>query len=162
MDLLPSRVEHLLRSIKESAPGDFTGIGLVFYAAPMRLPCCALGDPALFEPGLPVAGDGSRLAQVLAGMSRRASRWHDGFHLIEAGSFQLTHVCQFVAPPLDLLPQPTAGQEPVGARWQSAVAMSRLPGVALTALISSRGEPFIFEDGHERQLAEPDADGQGI
>lgn len=161
MNSLAHQVELLLRSINRLASSDFTGIGLVFYRSPMRLPCRALGDQALFEPGLPVAGD-ERLAQVLAGISRRGSRWHDGFHLIEADTFRLTHVCQFASPPLALLPEPAPGQEPVGARWQSALAMSQLPGVPLAALISSRGEPFIFEDGHERQLAKPDADGQGI
>lgn len=161
MDSLALQVEHLLRSINRLACSDFTGIGLVFYKLPMRLPCRALGDQSLFEAGLPVAGE-ERLAQVLAGISRRGSHWHDGFHLIDADTFRLTHVCQFASPPLALLPEPAAGQEPVGARWQSAVAMSQLPGVALTALISSRGEPFIFEDGHERQLAKPDSDGQGV
>jgi hypothetical protein len=161
MDSLALQAELLLRSIHRLACGDFTGIGLVFYRQPMRLPCRALGDQALFEPALPVAGE-ERLAQVLAAISRRGSRWHDGFHLIDADSLRLTHVCQFVSPPLALLPEPAAGQEPVGARWRSAVALSQLPGVPLTALISSRGEPFIFEGGHERQLAKPDADGQGV
>jgi hypothetical protein len=162
MDTLAPQVEHLLTSIRRLAGSDFTGIGLVFYRAPMRLPCRSLGDQALFEEPLPVAGGEARMAQVLAGISRRGSPWHDGFHLIDADSFQLTHVCQFASPPLALLPVPAAGQAPVGARWQSAVALSRLPGVRLTALISSRGEPFIFEDGHERQPAKPDPDRQGI
>lgn len=166
MDTLAQQVVQLLRAILASAGRDFTGIRLVIYRQPMQLPCRSLGDQALFEARLPVAGAAAegrrRLAQVLAGISRRGSRWHDGFHLIEASTFQLTHVCQFLSPPLDLLPEPAPGQEPVGARWQSTVATSRLPGVALTALISSRGEPFIFEQGHERQPAKPDADGEGI
>lgn len=146
MDAFEQRVEKLLSSIKGAVGAEFTGIGLIFYSPPLNLPARSLGDPALFVPRLPISGDAA-IAGLLAGISRSDSPWHDGFHLIDAASFQLTHVCQFLSPPLDLIGEPEKGNLPVGARWYSALAISKLPQVILTALIGQQGTQVIFRQG---------------
>ncbi|UGQ45659.1 hypothetical protein [Massilia endophytica] len=166
MDALEARVSSLLSEIRRAAAGDFTGLGLVFYRPPLRLPSHPLGDPAMFRPHLPLAGD-LRIAQVLAGISRTGSPWHDGFHLIDCSAFALTQVCQFLSPPLALLDPPEPDQYPVGARWRAAAAISRMPEVALSALIGRQGNAAIFRQGlqvlqHERPGAKSDGDGEGV
>jgi hypothetical protein len=166
MDALESRVSSLLSEIHRAAGQDFTGLGLVFYRPPMRLPAYPLGDPSMFRPRLPLTGD-FPTAQVLAGISSGGSPWHDGFHLIDSSTFTLTHVCQFLSPPLALLDPPERDQLPVGARWRAAAAISKMPEVALSALIGRQGIPAIFSQGrqvlqHERPGAKSYRYGEGV
>jgi len=136
----------LLDQVRVRAPSDFTGLGLVLYTAPLRLPVAALGDQSLFRPALPVRG-AEQIAGVLAEISTASSPWHDGFHLLDVHERALTHVCQFLAPPLELVEAPLGRALPVGARHSAAVAGSRLESVACTALLSNSGGALVFHRG---------------
>lgn len=136
----------LLERVSARTSAAFAGLGLVLYGAPMRLPVAALGDQSLLLPALPVQG-AENIAQVLADISTAASPWHDGFHLIDAGAKRLTHVCQFLAPPLALLDAARQPGLPVGARHLAAVAISKMESVVCTALLSNTGGAQIFRHG---------------
>lgn len=112
----------------------------------MNLPACALGDQGLFEFTLPANGS-ENIANILSRISQIDSNWHDGFHLIEVDEFKLTHVCQFLSPPLEFLSPPSLGDLPIGARQKSAMAISKLSSVACAALINSKGEVQVFMGG---------------
>lgn len=141
-------IRDLLSSVAHFAPDNFTGIGLIFYAPPLNLPVRSLGDQGLFVPQLPVMGQ-EVIARVLAQISSPSSPWHDGFHLVDATTFWLTHVCQFISPSIDLLAEPSNGALPVGAREMSAIAASRLSSVYYTALINSQRIQKVYQHGKQ-------------
>ncbi len=137
---------ELLDAVRRFTGDDFTGLGILFYRGPLRLPVVPLGDAALFKPELPVTGC-ERIAEILAAISTVASVWHDGFHLVDVGGGQLTHVSQFFAPPIECLQASVPLGAPVGARQLAAIAGSRLDTVACTGLLAKHAEPLIFCDG---------------
>ncbi len=136
----------LLDRVRAKASASFTGLGLIFYVAPLRLPVAALGDESLFQPVLPVEGV-ANIADVLVAISSVASLWHDGFHLVDVRAGTLTHVCQFLAPPPEVLPAVRRGMLPIGARQMAALAGSRIESVACAALLSDHGGPLVFRKG---------------
>lgn len=139
-------VFDILDQVRENSSPTFTGLGLIFYYSPLHLPIASLGDQSLFNPALP-ANDIDAIVKVLGGISNVDSPWHDGFHLVDIGARSLTHICQFLAPPLPLLGTPMHGAMPVGARYLAAIAGSRITSVACTALLSSKGGPLVFHAG---------------
>lgn len=147
------RVLRLLSSVENLSFKDFSGIGLLFYAPPMQLPVGSLGDESLFAPQLPIATEKS-IARVLADISRPTSPWHDGFHLINASTFELTHICQFIAPPVELLEKPEPGSLPIGARQQSAIAASKFRAVFCSALLNGQRNRMIYRSGKLVHLRE--------
>lgn len=151
ISMIDASIIKLLESISKNSGSSFTGLGIIFYRELNALPISALGDESLFQPELPIVGEDA-IAQTLMKISQKESDWHDGFHLIEYPAFKLTHICQYVAPSLDLFSEPYPGALPVGARHKSAMAMSKITFVECTALISSTNFIEIFSDG-TRDLA---------
>jgi hypothetical protein len=125
---------------------SFSGLGLIFYVPPMRLPVVPLGDESLFLPSLPIRGI-TAIAQTLARISVIGSPWHDGFHLIDVQALAITHLSQFFAPPLEAAASLRASATPIGARQMAAILGSTLPTVDCTALLSKGGEPLMFRKG---------------
>lgn len=150
-ELRPEEIFDLLGEVRSHATHAFSGLGLIFYSSLADLPIVALGDQSLFPRTLPVA-DRQVLASLLAEISTFCSPWHDGFHLIDANSFALTHVSQFLSPPVDFLGQSSSQGLPVGARHMAAMAGSRIASVSYTALLSNKGVPAMFQ--HGRSLGE--------
>jgi hypothetical protein len=153
---LKRHVANLLREIQKIALPDFIGVGLIFYIGPMRLPVVPLGDEKLFHPSLPILGANS-IARILAEISQASHVWHDGFHLIERNLLEfdqckLTHVCQFVSPPLHFLDFPRAGELPIGARRKSAMAISKLENVCCAALLTKGFDAIIFYNGFSIEI----------
>ena len=136
----------LLDAVRDIAPDDFSGLGILFYLGPLRLPVAPLGDQTLFNPALPVAGF-QHIARVLASISTVASVWHDGFHLVDVKTAQLTHISQFFAPPIEILLASVPRGTPMGARQLAAVAGSRMDSVACTGLLSKSADPIVFSGG---------------
>ncbi|MDT4869313.1 hypothetical protein FQZ97_1043370 [compost metagenome] len=91
---------YLLGQVKIWRPSSFTGVGIVFYSALNALPSAALGNPITPKPQLPVSGIDA-VSRTLAYVSDSASPWHDGFHMVDIRSQTLTHISQFLAPPLN-------------------------------------------------------------
>lgn len=144
VDMCPL-IKCLFDRVRASVPAAFSGLGLIFYHSPMRLPVVPLGHQSLFQPPLPIAG-ADAIAEALARISVIDSPWHDGFHLIDARSVEMTHVSQFFSPPLDVGRLPVSAV-PVGARHMAAVLGSILPTVEVVALLTKRGESFVFKNG---------------
>ncbi|WP_051176188.1 hypothetical protein [Luteimonas mephitis] len=144
--LCPDEIFDLLGQVQSHATHAFSGLGLIFYSSLADLPIVALGDQALFPQTLPVA-DRRTLASLLAEISTFTSPWHDGFHLIDASSFALTHISQFLSPPVEFLRQSNSQGLPLGARHMAAMAGSRIASVSYTALLSNKGAPAVFQQG---------------
>ena len=139
--------QAVLRLLKKVAPNlteDFSGLGIVFYRSLQALPYLPLevaGDERFALPisGLDAVGD------VLARTARRSTHWHDGFHLVHIDQLRLTHLCQFISPPL-----PRAGEsvpKASGARHMTALLASRVDGVAATGILTKERVASIYESG---------------
>lgn len=138
----------ILRFIEKNKTETFSGIGAILYEEPLRLPVAALGDQSLFLPELPVFTY-EKISQVLLSISDIRSPWHDGFHLINARTDALTHLSQFLAPPIELLDYSVSNRLPVGARRLAAMGVSHLESVVCSALLSSQGGIEIFVRGKQ-------------
>lgn len=140
-----SQAHAALRLLKRVAPklaDDFSGLGLVFYDSLVALPYLALeiGGNERFD--LPACGLDA-VSDVLARTARRSSYWHDGFHFLHADSLCLTHLCQFIVPPL-----PEAG-DPIprasGARHMTALLASRVSGIVAVGILTQERVASIYE-----------------
>jgi hypothetical protein len=136
----------LLDAVRRTASDGFSGLGILFYLGPLHLPVVPLGDQTLFNPSLPIAGF-ECIVRVLAAISTTKSAWHDGFHLIDVKTAQLTHISQFFAPPIEVLQACVPHGTPMGARQLAAVAGSRMDTVACTGLLSRNADPIVFSGG---------------
>jgi hypothetical protein len=136
------KVMALLRSVWALVPPDFSGIGIVMYVHPLTLPTLSLRSRDKLVVRLPLAGDD--IASFLASISGKSSPWHDGFHLVDSHTFSLTHIAQFVAPPLGTTPvQLQIG----GARHMTALLASQVASVNSTAILATDGRASIYEGG---------------
>jgi hypothetical protein len=135
---------QLLRRAAPRLASDFAGLGIVFYDSLAALPHLQLEVSGNERFELPVEGI-EPICDVLARTARRSSLWHDGFHFVHAGSASLTHLCQFIAPPL---PDPPAGPPRAsGARHMTALLSSNVAGITAIGLLTHEGAVSIYEAG---------------
>lgn len=135
----------LLGQVNIWRPNSFTGVGVVFYSELRALPSAALGNSATPKPWLPVSGVDA-IARTLAEVSDNASPWHDGFHMVDIQSQTLTHLSQFLAPPLNNLSHlPKA--RPRGARLMTALISSMIEGIDYVGVLSTSGEIIVYKNG---------------
>lgn len=141
----------VLRAASAQLPGDFAGLGVIFYATLDELPFLGLDVPPVAEVSLPVLGEAA-IAATLAQVSSVGSGWHDGFHFVDVKHEALSHLAQFVSPPLPLLP--TTASAAAGARHMTAALASRVRGILGCGILTARSELSYFSDGrcvvHER------------
>lgn len=134
----------LLQHAAPRLASDFAGLGVVFYETLAALPHLQLevrGDERF---DLPVAGL-VPISGLLARAARRSSPWHDGFHFVHVGSGALTHLCQFIAPPI---PDPSEVRPRAGgARHMTALLASSVPGIVAIGLLTHDREASIYEAG---------------
>lgn len=135
---------QLLRKTAPRLASDFAGLGIVFYDSLTALPHLQLevGGDERFD--LPVLGL-EPISQVFARTARQSSAWHDGFHFVCADTAKLTHLCQFIAPPL-----PTEGEpapQASGARHMTALLASKVAGIAAIGLLTHERAASIYEAG---------------
>lgn len=139
------RAEKVLRTIACLRDQDFSGVGLVFYEHLTHLPHLQLTDSS-------VKADLGRFAEVdlaiaLSSISVMSSPLHDGFHFVEARNWQLTHLSQFISPPI---PSDAAQRfHGTGARLMAALLTSLLPGIVCVGLVSNGGEIHLFSHGND-------------
>jgi hypothetical protein len=108
-----------------------------------------VGGDEMFN--LPVSGLDA-VGEVLAHTAKRSTHWHDGFHLLQADPLRLTHLCQFISPPL-----PKAGDSvprASGARHMTALLASRVAGIVAVAILTQERVASIYEAG-TRTKSEP-------
>lgn len=136
--------EQLLRYAAPKLAVDFAGLGVVLYDSLVALPHLQLDVVGEERFDLPVVGL-EAIGEVLARTSRRSSPWHDGFHFVHAGSGALTHLCQFIAPPLPGAAEaaPRAG----GARHMTALLASKVAGILAIGLLTHERAASIYEAG---------------
>ena len=135
---------QLLRHAAPRLASDFVGMGIVFYDSLAALPHLQLEVGGRDRFDLPVKGL-DLICDVLARTARRSSQWHDGFHFVHAGSASLTHLCQFIAPPL---PEASAASPRAsGARHMTALLASKVAGIAAIGLLTDGRAASIYEAG---------------
>lgn len=140
------RLKDFLTQIANSPPSDFVGLGLIFYQSLEGLPVSPLGDQGALS-GLPLQEE-EEIKNYLLAISCRSSHWHDGFHLLNARSGQLTHVAQFVSPPLDFVRANPGCRWPSGARQMAALLASTLPQVVSSVVVPTTGPIQVYQAGH--------------
>lgn len=141
-----ARFRKLLLKLAANRPADFVGLGVIAYSTIEGLPVVPLGSVPNAQPDLPVSGE-NNVMLTLASLATRRSTRHDGFHLIEANSGNLTHVAQFVSPPLDAALANPRTDWPHGARQMTALLISTLPQVEIAAVVSADGNVQLYENG---------------
>lgn len=137
-------VLRLLTLAATQLSDDFSGLGIVFYDSLAELPFLPLDVSGGENIDLPVSGLDA-VCDVLVRTAKKSSHWHDGFHFVHAGSLSLTHLCQFVAPPLpddgDELPRAS------GARHMTALLASQVIGIVTVGLLTQEQVVSIYESG---------------
>lgn len=134
----------LLRHAAPKLPSDFAGLGIVFYDSLKALPHLQLEVVGNERFDLPVQG-GELICDVLVRTARISSPWHDGFHFVHAGSVSLTHLCQFIAPPLPNVSDATPRAS--GARHMTALLASQVDGIVAIGLLTQEHVASIYEAG---------------
>jgi hypothetical protein len=137
---------RLLEQLKLLKTESFSGVGLVFYSHLDGLPSTPLGSRTTTAPDLPVFGI-EAIVRVLASVSDHASPWHDGFHMIDMESKSLTHLSQYLAPPLRGVSKLPVNR-PNGARQMTALLASTIPGIAYVGVLSTGEEIVVYESGN--------------
>lgn len=136
----------LLKTVWNLAPPDFSGLGVVFYQKLDCLPFLQLNVRSPRLVSLPVSGI-EKMADVLAGISSNQSEWHDGFHFIRTASQELTHVAQFISPPL--IQNVDHMIAATGARQMTAALSTLITGISGVGLLTSEKSLFYFENGKQ-------------
>ena len=88
----------VLREVHGRNHSDFAGLGLVFYTDLSALPMHPLVHQDCGPP-LPAKTLQDSI-ELFTGISRRTSICHDGFHLVQVETGFVTHVSQFLSPPI--------------------------------------------------------------
>jgi hypothetical protein len=125
---------------------DFAGLGLIFYGDLSALPHMKLRGAPERRPSLPIHGL-EAIADVVAAASAAASPWHDGFHLIDLSAKALTHLSQFISPPIAGLSSLMHADLPPGARQATALLASHIPGIGCVGLLNVAGRVAIYRNG---------------
>lgn len=145
------QVAQLMRRISDETPEDFAGLGLIVYSQLDELSHIPLHVPASDTKVVNAIGE-EAVAGVLVHLSTLSSPWHDGFHFIRLADFRLTHVAQFVSPPVPadeaLVPLER------GARHMTAALASLVNGILLTAVLPAQGEVVLYKEGKKVYVKE--------
>lgn len=134
----------LLKRVNCILTPDFSGLGIVIYESLAALPYLPLESGTDETLSLPVVGLDS-VSVALARAASRSTRWHDGFHFLTADAQRLTHMSQFISPPLTAAARASATAR--GARQMTALLTSRVAGIHLTAVITQERFALLYEAG---------------
>lgn len=148
-----ARVARLMRRVWNAAPQDFVGLGVIVYNGLDELPHLPLKVPAFDAQFGGVVGE-EAVATSLARISALHSPWHDGFHFVRLSDFRLTHVAQFVSPPIPVRAGAVTPER--GARHMTATLASMVNGIALACVLPTQGEMFFYKNGKRVRMKEVD------
>jgi hypothetical protein len=91
--------------------------------------------------------DRQQVVFALLSAADTSSKWHDGFHFVCSATGALTHMSQFIAPPVSVSSSFAAAEWPTGARQAAAVMASQVPGVDCVGLVGLMGAVSIYVKG---------------
>jgi len=133
-----------LEKIKRKAKKfeDFSGIGILVYQSSYlsKIPHFSL-RPTFRVTKKMTIGENSTLDFLLQ-ISKKRSKFHDGFHFFNENG-ELTHISQYFVPPIRKIKP----NESHGMRYHVALLGSYIRGVIFTAVILEKGEAFLFSKG---------------
>ncbi|OYU09869.1 MAG: hypothetical protein CFE38_20385 [Comamonadaceae bacterium PBBC1] len=140
-----SRAKQVLCAVADLRSKEFAGVGVVFYECLDHLPHLQLTNGSVkADPGRFADID---LASALSSLSAIGNPMHDGFHFVHARSWHLTHLSQFISPPI---PHNAEQQlQGAGARLMAALLASLQPGIVCVGLVSMGGEVHLFSRGND-------------
>jgi hypothetical protein len=136
--------KNVLFAVSENQPSDFAGLGVVFYDYLEALPLIALDSSQTAESLTPVDGM-QAIAATLASASSRSSGCHDGFHLVDLKTERLTHLAQFLSPPIP--PKSDLTVRASGARHMTALLATRVRGVVAIGILGTSDEVTLYANG---------------
>ncbi|WP_067099231.1 diadenylate cyclase [Marinomonas atlantica] len=140
---LQSKIIDLLNSLSFNRSNDFSGIGIVFHKNLVKLPHTQLIDTDKCLKTVPIESD--EIEATLSAVSKISSPYHDGFHFIDTNNWKISHLSQYISPPIpkDAELQFFAS----GARMMSAILASLISGIIFVGLVSSDGSIHLFHNG---------------
>ena len=140
---LENEITASLTEIRCNSSKEFTGLGIVFYKSLNNLPYLTLHEKKLSSDlcfSYPV--------KTLLKISEYSSPYHDGFHFIDIKTMEITHISQYISPPVELINDLNLEAiTPCGAREMTAFLTSKIDGILCVGLISSDKIIKIFKNG---------------
>lgn len=133
----------LLKSISKNPEIDFSGTGLIFYSNLSQLPFLQLENESI-KPNAAIFFD-CELSSAIRQISTRRDPLHDGFHFIDIETWKITHVSQFISPPI-----PHDASQIIrgtGSRLMSAYLASLIEGIKFVGIVSQAGKVHLFYRG---------------
>lgn len=133
------KLRKMLAKIRSEVPGNiFTGTGVIVCNLPEKISFLPMGDNSR------VIDEVDTVSAIIEG-SLATNANHDGFNLLDV-ELNLTYQNVYISPPiardfrLDT-------QQGYGARYVTAILVSMIDGVLLTAVVSNSYGIVIFKDG---------------
>lgn len=140
---LESQISDALIEICHNSNIEFTGLGIIFYKSLNNLPYLTLHENKLSSDVC-----FSDLIKTLLKISEYSSPYHDGFHFIDVQTMEITHISQYISPPVELINDLNLEAIiPCGAREMTAFLTSKINGILYVGLISSDKIIKIFKNG---------------
>ena len=140
---LENQISASLTEIYCKSSKEFTGLGIVFYKSLNNLPYLTLHEKKLSSDLC-----FSDPIETLLKISERSSPYHDGFHFINIQTMEITHISQYISPPVGLIDNLNLENIiPCGAREMTAFLTSKIDGILCVGLISSDKIIKIFKNG---------------
>lgn len=140
---LENQISDLLIEICSNSSKDFSGLGIIFYKSLNNLPYLTLHENKLSSDLC-----FSDLIKTLLLISAYSSPYHDGFHFIDIQTMEITHISQYISPPVELIHDLNLEDIiPCGAREMTAFLASKINGILYVGLISSDKIIKILKNG---------------
>ncbi|WP_233989800.1 hypothetical protein [Pectobacterium brasiliense] len=138
-----NQVLGLLKSISKGRESDFSGTGLIFYSDLSELPFIQMGNESI-KTNSAIFND-CEIDSAIRQISKTKDLLHDGFHFINIETWKITHVSQFISPPI---PHDAAQRfRGTGSRLMSAYLASLITGIKYTGIVSQAGKVHLFHAG---------------
>jgi len=136
--------ELILKLVWQSKTRSFSGIGIVFYHSLSVFPFVPLGNQTSID--LPI-NETTSIVVKLAAVADISCPQHDGFHFINVSSGALTHLSQYISPPLVSAECIALERRPSGARRMTALLASSVEGIDCVGLLDTVGVIEIYRSG---------------
>ena len=133
----------LLNSISKNRESDFSGTGLIFYSDLSQLPFLQLENESI-KPNASIFFEWE-IASAICKISTIRAPFHDGFHFIDIEAWKITHISQFISPPI-----PNNASQRIrgtGSRLISAYLASLIDGIKCAGIVSQTGKVHLFHTG---------------